>query len=162
MRGARRPRHGWPSAEAKLPYRRILVPINGSEDDQRIIQLAGLLADRKNADVTLVFVVEVKQALPIDAALPQAAAEGEDALRRAELFARHKSDPKLQRVTTELLQARNVGAAIVDEAIARESDLIVMASRTRMEFGKVTFGETAPYVIRNAPCEVIVERVKPT
>ena len=144
-----------------MPFRRILVPINGSADDQRIIQLAGLLADRKNADVTLVYVVEVKQELPIDAALPQAAAEGEDALQRAEYYARHKADPKLQRVTTELLQARNIGAAIVDEAIAREVGLIVMASRTRVEFGKVTFGETAPYVIRSAPCEVIVVRIAP-
>lgn len=144
-----------------MPYRHILVPINGSGDDLRIIQLAGLLADRKNADVTLVYVVEVKQALPIDAALPQFVAHGEQSLSRAEHFARHKADPKIPRVTTELLQARSAGAAIVDEAIAREIDLIVMASRNRVELGKVTIGETVPYVIKNAPCEVIIERAAP-
>lgn len=142
-----------------MSYRRILVPINGSDDDLRIVELAGKLSDRKNADVVLVFVVEVKQELPIDASLPQAVAAGESALRRADHYARTKAEHKIQRVTTELLQARSAGAAIVDEAMARDSDLIVMACRNRLEHGTLTVGDTAPYIIKNAPCEVIIERV---
>jgi nucleotide-binding universal stress UspA family protein len=143
-----------------VPYRRILAPINGSTDDSRILELAGMLAERKTAEVTLVYVVEVRQALPLDAPLPDAVAVGETALQRAETFARHKAEHKTQRLMLELIQARNIGAAIVDEAIARDADLIIMACRNRVHLGRRTIGETVPYVLKNAPCEVIVSRMR--
>jgi nucleotide-binding universal stress UspA family protein len=62
---------------------------------------------------------------------------------------------------TELLQARSAGAAIVDEAIERASDAIVMAARIRKRHGKPTVGDTVNYVLKNAPCEVIVVRITP-
>jgi nucleotide-binding universal stress UspA family protein len=143
-----------------VPYRRILVPIHGSPDDMHILELAGTLAERRNAEVTLVYVVEVKQALRLDTPLPDVVAAGEAALQRAEAYARGKAEHKLQRLTLELIQARNIGAAIVDEAIAREANLIVMACRNRMHLGRLTVGETVPYVLKNAPCEVIVSRLE--
>ena len=142
-----------------MPYRRILVPIHGGSDDFHVIELAGLLAVKKNADVTLVYVVEVNQALPLDAPLPDAVAAGERALNAADVYSRQKAEHKIQRVTLELIQARNIGAAIVDEAIAREVDLIVMAARNRMHLGRLSVGETVPYVLKNAPCEVVISRM---
>lgn len=141
-----------------MPYRRILVPVHGNEGDFRAIELAGLLADKKNADVTLVYVVEVKQSLPLDADIPQAVVAGETALDQAEQYARQRAEHRLQRITPELLQARSAGAAIVDEAIERDIDVIVMASRNRQHFGRVTFGDTVPFILKNAPCEVILAR----
>jgi nucleotide-binding universal stress UspA family protein len=141
-----------------VPYRRILVPVHGNEGDFRALELAGLLADKKNADVTLVYVVEVKQSLPLDADIPQAVTAGEIALDQAEQYARQRAEHKLQRITPELLQARSAGAAIVDEAIERDIDVIIMASRNRQHFGRVTFGDTVPFILKNAPCEVILAR----
>jgi nucleotide-binding universal stress UspA family protein len=144
--------------EQLVPYRRILVPIHGNEGDFRALELAGLLADRKNADITLVYVVEVKQSLPLDADMPQAVSAGEAALDRAEHFARQCAEHRLLRINPELLQARSAGAAIVDEAIERDIDLIVIASRNREHFGRVTVGDTVPFILKNAPCEVILAR----
>ena len=42
--------------------------------------------------------------------------------------------------------------------IERNADAIVMAATNRVRFGKTTIGETALYILRNAPCEVIVVR----
>ena len=148
----------WP--ELDLPYRRILVPVHGNEGDFRAIELAGLLASRKSAEVTLVYVVEVKQALPLDADMPQAVANGEAALERASAYARQRAEHKIQKVVPELLQARSAGAAIVDEAIERDIDVIVMASHNRQHFGRVSVGDTVPYILKNAPCEVIVARAR--
>lgn len=145
--------------ESSVAYRRILVPVSGTPDDFRVLELAGMLADRKNAEAILVYVVEVRQSLPLDASLPQDVAAGEAALTRAEQFARQKAEHRLQRVSSELLQARSAGAAIVDEAIQRDVDAIVMASRNRMHLGKVSLGETVPYVLKNATCEVILSRL---
>jgi nucleotide-binding universal stress UspA family protein len=145
--------------ERLVPYRRILVPVHGNDGDYRALELAGLLAEKKaNVDVTIVYVVEVKQSLPLDADLPSAVRLGEDALDRAEQYARHRAEHRLTRITPELLQARSAGAAIVDEAIERDIDVIVMASRNRQHFGQVTIGETVPYILKNAPCEVILAR----
>jgi nucleotide-binding universal stress UspA family protein len=124
--------------------------------------LAGLLAGRKNAEVTLVYVVEVRQALPLDADMPQAVAAGESALDNALEYAKQRAEHRIQKVSSELLQARSAGAAIVDEAIEQDADVIVMASRNRLRFGRVTVGDTVPYILKNAPCEVIVVRAGQT
>lgn len=145
--------------ECSVPYRRILVPINGTSDDYQILELAGTLAEKKNAEVILVYVVEVRQSLPLDASLPQDVADGESALSRAEQFSRHKAEHKLQKINTELLQARNIGAAIVDEAMQRDVDVIVMGCRNRTHLGKISLGDTVPYVLKNATSRVILSRL---
>jgi nucleotide-binding universal stress UspA family protein len=117
-----------------------------------------MLSAKKPAEVTLVYVVEVKQSLPLDADMPEAVAVGESALERAERYARNRAEYRLQRMMPELLQARSAGAAIVDEAIERDIDVIVMASRNRQHFGETTIGETVPYILKNAPCEVLLAR----
>ena len=54
--------------------------------------------------------------------------------------------------------AGSAGAAIVDEAIDRNTDVIMMGATIRKKLGKVTTGETVDYVLKNAPCEVLVVR----
>ena len=142
-----------------MAFRRILVPINGTSDDLRILELAGKLAEKKTPEVTLVYVVEVKQSLPLDASLPNDVSAGEQALADAERYARQKADHKLQKLNPELLQARHAGAAIVDEAIQRDVDVIIMGCRNRTMMGKVSLGETVPYVLKNATCLVILARL---
>jgi len=142
-----------------VPYRRILVPINGLADDFHALELAGTLAEKKNAEIILVYVVEVRQALPLDASLPDDVEIGETALSRAQQFAKNKAEHRVQKVNSELLQARSAGAAIVDEAMQRDVDAIVMTGRGRTQLGKVTLGETVPYVLKNATCEVILARI---
>ena len=141
-----------------MPYKRILVPISGTEDDFRAVDLAAVVAMRKDADVTLVYVVEVRQSLPLDADLPETVSEGEQALARSEKYAREHIEQRGQRLHSELLQARSAGAAIVDEAIERDIDVIVMASRNRKHMGNVTLGDTVPYIMKHAPCAVILTR----
>ena len=58
-----------------------------------------------------------------------------------------------------LLQARDVGAALVDEAAELETDLIVLGLPYRKKFGgDFAMGRTVPYVLQNAACQVIVAR----
>jgi nucleotide-binding universal stress UspA family protein len=137
-------------------YRRILVAITGDTSDERALELAGMLSARKNAEVTLVYVVEVRQSLALDAEMPSEVNIGEQSLQRADAYARQRAEHRVQRTTPELLQARSAGAAIVDEAIERDVDVIVMASQNREVLGQTSLGETVPYVLKNATCEVII------
>ncbi|HBY47271.1 MAG TPA: universal stress protein [Chloroflexi bacterium] len=141
-----------------VQYRRILVPITGGPGDRRVLDLASILAAKRNSEVVLVYVVEVKQSLPLDADMPQEVAHGEACLAEAERYARGQAEPKIHRVFPELLQARTAGAAIVDEAIERNCDVIVMACKLVDYRGQPTMGETAQYVLRSASCEVILTR----
>ena len=63
------------------------------------------------------------------------------------------------RLETQLLQARDVGAALVDEAVALEADAIVLGLPYKVRFGgDFAIGATIPYVFKNAPCRVLVIR----
>src|SRR5215212_10693450 len=109
-------------------YQRIIVPVNGTSGDARALALIGDLVNRQPVAITLIYVVEVLQSMPLDAELPAEIDRGELVLGRAEELAKALVSPKSDRLTTDLLQARSAGAAIVDEAIERTADAIVMAT----------------------------------
>ncbi|MFN8521833.1 MAG: universal stress protein [Chloroflexota bacterium] len=133
---------------------RILVPVTGNPTDDEVVELAASIARRQKAEVFALHVIEVKRTLPLDAELPDEAARGEEILNRAEAAA-EKHGIHLQ---TDLLQARDVGHAIVDEALERGMDLIILGITYRKRFGEFDLGETAPYVLKHAPCRVWVCR----
>jgi nucleotide-binding universal stress UspA family protein len=139
-------------------YERLVVPVAGVPADRRVLDFAGQLVQKQPVALTLIYVVEVAQSMPLDAELPTEIARGEAALQEAETLARRALASKGSDVFTELLQARSVGAAVVDEAIERNADAVLMAAEVRRRHGRPTLGETIGYVLMNAPCEVIVLR----
>ena len=89
------------------------------------------------------------------AALIYVARDGRRVLDMAEAAA-EAAKVKLEPV---LLQARDVGAALVDEATERQSDLLILGLPYRKRFGgDFAIGRTIPYVLKNAPCPVWVVR----
>jgi nucleotide-binding universal stress UspA family protein len=136
---------------------RILVPVNGNPTDNEAVALACEIARRGKAAVYAIYVIEVKRTLPLDVDLPPEAAKGDGVLSAAEHVAREFSVA----LETEILQARDVGTAIVDEALEREVDLIVMGIGYKRKFGEFDLGHTAPYVLKNAPCRVWLARAAP-
>lgn len=142
----------------KFRYQRVVVPVNGTPADEDVLSLVALLSNKHPLVLTLIFVVEVVQSMPLDAELPAEIAHGEQALRTAEAHAKRLMDARGSEIYTELLQARSIGAAVVDEAIERNADAVIMTASVRRRHGRLTLGETIGYVLINAPCEVIVAR----
>ena len=137
-----------------MPYQRLMVPINGSAGDEHALRVALSLPRRVRLPIFILFVVQVRQELPLDAELPEEVDRGDAAIRRCEALAlAERAD-----VDAEILQARTAGAAIVDEAAQRGTDLIIMSVAGRYHRGEYTLGRTAPYVLKNAACEVWVLR----
>lgn len=137
---------------------RIIVPVSGNESDERLLKIVERVARRQDAEVALIYVVEVMQSMPLDAELPSEVTRGEEVLKHAREEVSRHLESKTSTVHTEILQARSAGAAIVDEAIVREADFIMMSTSLQRRHGKVTTGETTDYVLRNAPCEVMIIR----
>jgi nucleotide-binding universal stress UspA family protein len=136
---------------------RILVPVNGNPTDDDAVALACDIGRRGKAAVYAIYVIEVKRTLPLDVDLPPEAAKGDTVLARAE----HVAEEFGIDLETEILQARDVGTAIVDEALERDIDLIVMGIGYKRKFGEFDLGHTAPYVLKNAPCRVWLARAAP-
>lgn len=147
------------TAERETTPLRVILPVSGGPADKRLIEIISKITNRRAVHLTLVFVVEVQQSMPLDAELPAEIERGESVLERAEQYANSFVTEKRSSIGTELLQARSAGAAIVDEAIDRGADIIYMGTTLRRKFGRVTIGETTDYVLKNAPCEVHVVRL---
>jgi nucleotide-binding universal stress UspA family protein len=142
-------------------FDRVVVPVAGTEIDERVLAILPDLIGVDGGDVTFLYVVEVPQSMPLDAELPREIDRGEIALRLAESAAKRALPARSTQITTELLQARAVGPAIVDEAIERGADAIVMSAAIQRKHGRPTLGETMQHVLLHAPCEVIVIRTAP-
>lgn len=139
--------------------RRVLVPVSGGSSDERLLEALGSICQIAKPQFTLVYVVEVPQAMPIDAELPGEIARGEAVLERAETYLKKRLGEKNGNgVITELLQARTAGAAIVDEATEQNADMVMLATEARVRHGKTTLGDSVGYVLKNCPCEVFLVR----
>jgi nucleotide-binding universal stress UspA family protein len=136
-------------------FRRALVAVNGGRSDTRIVRLAAELARTARAELVVVHVVEVDWSLPLDADIAGHSDEAQQVLDRAETIA----EEARVKVEPVLLQARDVGPALVDEAAERNADLLLLGLPYRKRFGgDFVIGKTIPYVLKNAPCAVWVVR----
>ena len=140
-----------------VPYR-LVVYVTGGPEDQRLLEIVDKIGQRQNTFITIAYVVEVQQSMPLDAELPAEIEHGETVLHAAEAYATRCVGGRRDHINTELLQARSAGAAIVDEAIDSEADAIMLSCSVRKKHGRPMIGDAVEYVLRSAPCEVIVIR----
>jgi len=133
-------------------FKQILVPVAGTDADAETIRLACRLAKRDKGKVWAVSVVAIKRALPLDAEIESEVKKAEDILNKVETVA-EEEDCEIE---TDVLQAREVGPAVVDEAVERGVSLILMGISYKQRFGQFNLGSVVPYVLKNSPCPVIL------
>ena len=131
-----------------------MVPVDGSHASLQAVALACDIAHKNKGRVSVVHVIEVKRTMPLDAELEPEAAAGEEVLKQAARVAREQDFD----VDSEILQAREASHAIVDEAIERGVDLILLGMEYQQPFGDFQLGRVIQHVMRSAPCEVWVCR----
>ena len=135
-----------------MEFKKILVPVAGTGADDEAIRLACQLAKKDKGKIWAIYVITVRRSLPVDAEIEPEIREAEEILDRARSIANEQD----YEVEADLLQAREAGPAIVDEAVEREVDLILMGIKHKRRFGQFSLGSVAPYVLENAPCRVIL------
>ncbi len=135
-----------------MEFKSILVPVAGTTADDEAILLACRLAKKAKSKIWSVYVITIERTLPLEA-------EIETEIHRAEGILDHVEEVAEQedyKVQTDVLQARDAGPAIIDEAVERGADLIVMGIGQKRHFGQFSLGNVVPYVLKNAPCRVIL------
>ncbi|MBN1643967.1 MAG: universal stress protein [Dehalococcoidales bacterium] len=135
-----------------MKFDRILIPVVGTEIDAETINLACRLAKKDRTKILAVYIIPIVRELPLDAEMSAEVKKAEEILASAgEVALKHGFE-----IETDLLQARNVGPSIIDEAVERKVDLIVMGISYKQRFGQYSLGNVTPYVLKNAACRVIL------
>jgi len=135
-----------------MEFYKILVPVAGTEADEEAMKLACRLAKKNKAKIWSVYVIPVKRALPLNAEIEPEIQKAESILDHMEIVAEEQD----YEVETDVLQARDAGPAIIDEAADRGIDLILIGVRHGRRFGQFSLGNVVPYVLKNSPCPVIL------
>ena len=105
-----------------MEFGKILVPVNGTAVDDEAVKLACRLARKDRGKIWAIYVIAVSRTLPLDAEIEPEIRRAEQILEHAESVAEEQD----YEIETDLLQARDAGPTIVDEAVERQVDLILM------------------------------------
>ncbi len=137
-----------------MAFKRIVVPIGGTSVDPDVIRVGVTLAKASKAQLIAIHVIEVRWNLPLDAILEPETERGETLLDDAVKIGEQLGVA----IETELLQAREASAAIIDTARERDADLILLGMPFRKRLGRVYVGRTVQDVYVGAPCAVLAYR----
>jgi nucleotide-binding universal stress UspA family protein len=144
------PREALPAATG---FQRILVPMKLGDIGEEMVATAIALAKEHGAEIDAINVVRVPRRFELVGELPPDVAARVDAsLEEARaLGADHGVE-----VHGDVVLSRSIGHAILDEAERRGTDLIILGSSPRWRRQSRFFSPTVDFVLRNAPCEVLV------
>ncbi len=137
-----------------LEYRRLVVPVIAGQPSDDAMDVACRLAAERGSRIVALSIVEV----PLDRQLADEQPELEAVAHRELDAALAIGDSYGVRVVGRLERARSAGRAIVAEADARGAEIIVLGSpRRRLTSSHAAvFGATVDYVLKHAPCRVLV------
>ena len=132
----------------------VLATVSGDETDSDVVRLACELVRRNKGKLFILYVIEVQRTLPVDAEISMETSKAEDVLNSMEALAKGMRC----RPQAELLQSRQTGAAVVQEAVEKDVGTIVMGTSYQQRYGLFSLGEAVPYVLEHSPRSVIVCR----
>lgn len=147
-------------------YKKILVPLDGSDLAEKVLPHAMALAKASGAEIALVSVVEFNLGV-VGAkleAFPQAAMEQKEALRAEALVYLEKVQRDLKSqgvVATVAMLEGDVASQIIAYAEQQGVDLIAMATHGRSGIDRFVMGSIAEKVVRHTAKPVLLIRAMP-
>ena len=133
-------------------YRTIVVPVKRSPETEDSLIAAARLAAERNATIVVVHVLEVPLARPLDADLGAIEDRANELLDDAQALVESYG----VRAVTRLVRSRSAAQAIVEEAIARNAELIVLGTRRVRPSARELLGRAEQQVLKESPVRVLV------
>lgn len=150
-------------------YERILVPLDGSEEAERVLPHVIELARKFSSEVHLMQATTWSQQLASESANPQAPELGMDIARRRHDSEKEKAAAYLEqvasRLTSEGINATTVvtdgpaETAIIDQASGISPALLAMTTHGRGGISRLVFGSVADAVVQKSPIPVLLVRL---
>jgi len=133
-------------------YSSILVPLKLGPIGEEMVATAVKLAQESGASVWALHVIRVPMDRPIDDEIVDEEENATAALSEAQMLG---ADHGVE-VKGKTVRARSIGEAIVSQANELGVDLIVVGSAPKWRRQSRFFSPTVEYVLKKAPCEVLV------
>ena len=134
----------------------LLVAVGNIETAERLLDTATDIAADRSYDILLLYVVEVPAQVPLSEGTAFVDEEDRAVLSHAEELVEATGVP----VESRIRYARNTATGIVGGAEEHDADLVVMGWRGRPPRRRVILGSYVDSVLRNAPCDVLVTRIR--
>ncbi len=136
---------------------KVMAVVRGNVADDGVISQAAEAVRTSHGKLYVVYVIKMDRSLPVDADVPSEVTRAEAALSRAERTAHLPRGD----VEAHIVQARDIGVAVVHEAAVREVDAIVVGTPYPFEYSGFRLSGELMYVLRHAPCDVVLWRERP-
>jgi APA family basic amino acid/polyamine antiporter len=133
-------------------FRRILVPMKLGIIGEEMVATAVKLAGQHGASVEALYVIRV----PLDREMDAEMVDQEDHAEVSLAEAKQLGAENGVSVLGTTVRSRSIGRAIVDRARETGADVIVVGSSPRWRRQSRFFSPTVDYLLRTAPCEVLI------
>lgn len=150
--------YDWLQVMVLLAIRNILVPLDGSDNSFRALDVAIFLAKKLDAKITMVYcvsIIPVMEAHMIDPLKCQAEERkyADDVLRKAESVARENDVP-----VDTFVEYGNAAMEIIQIVKNKKVkvDLVVIGSRGRSPIKEMFLGSVSNYVLHKSPVPVLI------
>jgi APA family basic amino acid/polyamine antiporter len=145
-----------PPPSVDVAYHSIMVPVLGGRLDHPAMVIACKVAAERGASIVVAGVLEVPQSLPLHAELGEAEVQVNVQLDLARAIA----DEYGVEAITRVLRTRRGDMAVLEEALRRETQLIVLGVNPRRHLGLSLVGRTNERIMKRSPVRVLVVREK--
>lgn len=130
----------------------VLVVFSADIHSEVLMALAAKMAQRQEAQLVAIFVIEVPRTLPIDAELPEVERKALEILAAAEeIGQKHGLEVK-----TRTIRDRDAGPAIIHAAREENARLIVMGAYREFRYSGAPLGKAIDYVNSHTHTDVLI------
>ena len=154
FRWPRRSNNSGDKGQGNIRPSSVLVQVTGVPSDNVAVRIACELLESRRSTLHLLYVIEVARDTPLDAVVADDSLVGEQALEDMERVARRYNCI----IEAHLVQAREAGTAVVREAADKNVEAIVIGTSVTESYGQYSLEKHVPYILRHAPCRVILSR----
>jgi len=139
--------------DAAPSLKKLLVPVGGTEQGKRALELACLLAQGANASLTVLHVLTMEDPLPGDAML-----DGRQRKLAEDLLEQHLALARQLGIepTGKIVEASNAEQAIIETARAEDFDTVLLGASAHNVRVRTYLGRRVEVVLRDTKCTVAV------
>jgi nucleotide-binding universal stress UspA family protein len=139
----------------------VLVPLDGSDKDQRVVPAAAAFADLADGDIHVIRVLDIARESLTPRARTMGAADALAEMRREvqqsiATVADRLTAVSGRSVSAVVAEGPDVADVLVGSAAGRDADLVVMATRAAGAVGRVLRGSVADRVMRESRQPVVL------
>ncbi len=129
----------------------VMVLVRGTALDQKLLEHTKSLLSKNHGNLLILYIITVPRSLPLDVEIDKQVKVAESVLEKSVAVVK-----RIAHIDTHIIQAREVGYAVVVEAQEKKVDAVVVGAHSQPSLDKFQIDPDILYILENAKCEVIL------